>query len=104
MEELHQIGFKRKQILVKFLKEKKLLGYFIGNYMNQARKYRINVNDIFNNYPLSDLIYSFFHISSISYPKNIKGITDKMFFWENIQKEWQTFVYYQKYKEKYGIW
>ena len=104
MEELHRIGFKRKQILVKFLKEKKLLGDFIGNYMNKARKYRINVNDIFNNYPLSDLIYSFFHISSISYPKNTKGITDMMFFWENIQKEWQTFVYYQKYKEKYSIW
>ena len=103
MEELHQIGLRNKTILVKFLKEKKLLGDFIGNYMIEAKKHRIYVNDIFNNYQLRDLFGSFLHLTSISYPKNINGVFKKIDFWHKINEEWKSFVYYQKYKE-YDIW
>jgi hypothetical protein len=103
MEDLHQIGLKKKQILVKFLKEKKLLGDFIGNYMIEAKRHRIYVNDIFNNCQMRDLIHSFSSVSSISYPKNINGFFKKLDFWHKINEEWKSFVYHQEYKEKYDI-
>ena len=107
MEKLTPLGRKRKNILVKFLKENKIYGYFFANTLYVRSKnnnsYR-SINEIFNNDRIEEMnLDDFFFIhSAASYPRKMK-LFDKFVYWSNWRKEWRKYIYFQKYK-KYDIW
>lgn len=103
MEELHDFGKARKNILNKFLREKNIYGYFIGNALNHKRKKIIYSNNVFNTTGLRNLkLYRFFPFTSAIYPKELTNY-ERFKFWMDIQEKWERYIYYQNYK-KYDIW
>ena len=106
MEELTPLGRKRKNILVKFLKESKIYGYFFANTLyvrsKNNKSYR-SINEIFNNDRIEEMnLDDFFLIYSASYPRKMK-VFDKFVYWSNWGNEWRKYICFQKYK-KYDIW
>lgn len=103
MEELHNWGKMRKNVLNKFLKEKKIYGYFIGNVLNQNGRKIVYLNNIFNTTTLYYLKFNkFFRFESTIYPKELTNY-ERFNFWIDVQKKWERYIYYQNYK-KYDIW
>ena len=106
MEELTLLGCKRKNILVKFLKENKIYGYFFANTLYVRSKnnnsYR-SINEIFNNDRIEEMnLDDFFLIYSASYPRKM-NVYDKFVYWSNWVNEWRKYIRFQIYK-KYDIW
>lgn len=103
MEELHGLGKMRKNVLNKFLKEKKIYGYFIGNVLNQKGGKIVYLNNILNTTRLCNLYFGeFFDFASTIYPKELINY-QRFKFWVDIQEKWERYIYYQNYK-KYDIW
>ncbi len=103
MEELHDFGKMRKNVLNKFLKEKKIYGYFIGNVLNQKGRKIVYLNNILNTTELCNLKFDeFFHFASTIYPKELTNY-ERFIFWTEVQQKWERYIYYQNYK-KYNIW
>lgn len=106
MEELTQLGHKRKNIFVKFLKINKIYGYFVANAICVRTKYYEkykDINEIFNNYRLGEISFTdFFLIYSHSYPKNMR-MFDKFAYWSNLEHKWIEYISTQQYR-KYDIW
>ena len=106
MEELTQLGHKRKNILVKFLKENKIYGYFFANTLyvrsKNNKSYR-SINEIFNNDRIEEMnLNDFFLIYSASYPRKMKPF-DKFVYWLHWGNKWREYIGTQEYK-KYNIW
>ena len=102
MEELHGLGKMRKNVLNKFLKEKKIYGYFIGNVLNYKGRKIIYLNNILNTTRLCNLKFDeFFHFASTIYPKELTSY-GRFKFWIDVQQKWERYIYYQDYK-KYDI-
>jgi hypothetical protein len=105
MEELTPLGHKRKNILVKFLKENKIYGYFLANTLCARMKHNTyrSINEIFNDDNIEEMcLNDFFSIYSASYPRKMKAF-DKFVYWSNWGNEWRKYICFQKYK-KYDIW
>lgn len=103
MEELHDWGKMRKNVLNKFLKEKKIYGYFIGNVLNQKGRKIVYLNNILNTTELCNLKFDkFFSFVSTIYPKELTSY-ERFKFWIDVQQKWERYIYYQNYK-KYDIW
>jgi len=92
MEELHGLGKMRKNVLNKFLKEKKIYGYFIGNVLNQKSRKIVYLNNILNTTRLCDLYFGeFFHFESTIYPKELTNY-ERLKFWISVQGEWERYI------------
>ena len=103
MEELHHFGKMRKNVLNKFLKEKKIYGYFIGNALNNKCRKIVYLNNILNITRLCNLRFDeFFYFESAIYPKELTNY-ERFEFWIGVQHKWERYIYYQNYK-KYDIW
>ena len=94
MEELTPLGRKRKNILVKFLKENKIYGYFFANTLyvrsKNNKSYR-SINEIFNNDRIEEMnLNDFFLIFSASYPRKM-NVFDKFVYWSNWANEWRKY-------------
>lgn len=106
MEELTPLGHKRKNILVKFLKENKIYGYFFANTLyvrsKNNKSYR-SINEIFNNDSIEEMnLDDFFLIYRASYPKKL-DLFNKFVFWTRWGNKWRRYIGTQEYK-KYNIW
>lgn len=105
MEELTPLGHKRKNILVKFLKENKIYGYFLVNTLCVRMKHNTyrSINEIFNNDNIEEMcLDDFFLIYSASYPKKLDPF-NKVMFWASWRNKWRRYIGTQEYK-KYDIW
>lgn len=106
MEELTPLGHKLKNILVKFLKQNKIYGYFFANTLyvrsKNSKGYR-SINEIFNNDRIEEMrLDDFFLIYSASYPKKLNPF-HKFVFWASWHNKWRRYIDTQEYK-KYNIW
>lgn len=93
----------RKNVLNKFLKEKKIYGYFIGNMLNKKCRKIVYLNSILNTTRLCNLRFDeFFYFELAIYPKKLTCY-ERFKFWISVQHKWERYIYYKNYK-KYDIW
>lgn len=104
MEELSQLGLKKKNILVKFLKENKIYGCFLANTLNVRNKTTIyrSINNIFNVDKLGDINFDdFFPVYCALHPSKL-NVFERFTYWANWKGKWVEFIWRQEYK-KYDI-
>lgn len=106
MEELSRKGKKNRKILMMFLKEKSLIGDYMGNVLEYRCNHKVcSINNIFNTESLDTLFHAFFSFASSSYPKGVGDVFSIYLFWMEKEQEWKNYCYFQEYKEyEYDIW
>ena len=106
MEELSRKGKKNRKILMMFLKEKGLIGDYIGSVLEYRCNHKVcSINSIFNTESLDTLFHAFFSFACSSYPKGVGYRFSNYLFWMEKEQEWKNYCYFQKYYIcEYNIW